>query len=616
MTDRAWKLIRGAGNIPDDTFESGFHYFVLANLYHRDSQHTEEFRKTVHQAETIFRKNPSLYWLGKTYLLKARYFVKKDHLERAAFCLENSFNIFSRLKARKELLNVIKEGSAMKISGNLLEKMTEKLPFKILLMVKGVLAEKDSEKMIARILSTALEFTEMERAVLILHGENPRIFKSTTLDHGTVNEICEISRSAMESTIPGKPLICLNASTDPSFKNRNSILANRIMSVVCLPLRVDNQLIGSLYLDSKEGVETLASTETVLLEIFAGIIALALNTSLVLEQSLEENEEFRASLGLKQDFPQIIGTSKPMGDVLKTVQRLMNSDIPVLITGETGTGKELIARVLHFCGHRRNGAFVAVNCSALTETLLESELFGHEKGSFTGATGMRKGLFEEAKNGTLFLDEIGDMMHSMQAKFLRVLQDGEFRRVGGNETFRTNARIVLATNRNLYELIGEKKFREDLYYRIHGARIHLPSLRERTEDIPLLASFFLKASMAVAKKKIHGFTPDALDLMKRYSWPGNVRQLKSEIERIVTLTDHDWIDLNDFDPQLHSNPEDSDRLETLRELEKEWIVDRLKRHDWNILHTARSLGLTRNGLYSKMKMYSIPRKPPASELLM
>jgi Response regulator containing CheY-like receiver, AAA-type ATPase, and DNA-binding domains len=208
-------------------------------------------------------------------------------------------------------------------------------------------------------------------------------------------------------------------------------------------------------------------------------------------------------------------------------------------------------------------------------------------------------------------------MHSMQAKFLRVLQDGEFRRVGGNETFRTNARIVLATNRNLYELVGEKKFREDLYYRINVARIQLPPLRDRAEDIVLLASFFLKAAMAVSRKKIRGFSPEALEFMKRYAWPGNVRQLKSEIERIVALTDDEWIRVNDFDPQIQDDATESTannvgRTETLRELEKELICERLKRYDWNILHTARSLGLTRNGLYSKMKMYSIPKKPPAS----
>jgi len=501
----------------------------------------------------------------------------------------------------------------MKIPENLMKSMTEKLPFRVLEMVRDVLSEKDPDSMISKILCAVLDFTDMERAVLILNEDPPRIFRSTSVGEEDLKEIREISLSATRSATRKKPLICMNVASEPLLSQRPSILANAIVSVVCLPLEAHDDVIGYLYLDSREGVETLASIEETLLEIFSSVIALGLDTAIVLNRSINENEDFKSSLGLKDHFPQIIGRSGAMLEVLGIVHRLIGRDLPVLITGETGTGKELIARVLHFCGTRKSGPFVAINCSALTESLLESELFGHEKGAFTGAMSSRKGLFEEAKEGTLFLDEIGDMPLSVQAKFLRVLQDGEFRRVGGNQVHHTNARIVLATNRNLEDLVKERQFREDLYYRIRVARLHVPPLRERKDDIVFLAVYFLKAAAAAARRKIRGFTPEALDLIKEYPWPGNVRQLKNEIERIVVLTENDWVRPCDFDPEiLQTNGrtlKKEEKCETLREMERGLILKRLKTHEWNILHAARSLGLTRNGLYSKMRIFSIPRKP-------
>jgi DNA-binding NtrC family response regulator len=380
------------------------------------------------------------------------------------------------------------------------------------------------------------------------------------------------------------------------------------VSIVCLPLRAGDRFTGVLYLDSREGIETLAKTESVLLEIYASIIGIALSNSMVLEQSLAENETLRASLGLIH-FPEIIGKSESILRVLKMVQTLLETDLPILITGETGTGKELIARVLHFSGKRKNGPFLAVNCSALTKTLIESELFGHEKGSFTGAIQQKKGLFEQAKQGTLFLDEVGEMPPSMQVKLLRVLQEGEFRRVGGTETLRTDARVILATNRNLQEMIRQEKFREDLYYRIRGAQIHVPSLRERTQDIQLLASHFIKTAAAAARKKISGFSPEALELMKKYGWPGNVRQLKNEVERVVAFAQSEWIKPEDLDAEIRDFEKTAAPTKgTLKERERRIILEALKEHQWNILQTARSLGLTRNGLYGKMKLHGITQK--------
>jgi Response regulator containing CheY-like receiver, AAA-type ATPase, and DNA-binding domains len=500
----------------------------------------------------------------------------------------------------------------LRMPADLMDTMAQKLPYKVLLMLKNVLASKDPDSMISEILTTALEFTDMDRAVLILHEEPRRIFKSVAIEESAVKEICEISKSATESVSEsGKPFICLNASADPYIKSKPSIISNHIMSIVCLPLKTQDKTIGMIYLDSKEGVESLTKTERLLLEVFASIISLALNRAIDFEKSIEENKFLRETTEWRKIFPEIIGKSKAVIDIFKTLNRLLDNDLPVLIYGETGTGKELIARVLHFCGKRKSSTFIAVNCSAFSRELMESELFGHERGAFTGAANLKRGLFEEAQNGTLFLDEISELPFSMQAKLLRVLQGGEFRRVGGTQTLRSNARIVLATNRDLAQMVKDKEFREDLYYRIKGVQVHVPSLRERTEDIPLLANEFLKETILATRKPIQGFTPDALSVLKHYEWPGNVRQLKLEIEKIVALSENEWISVEDLDPQIREGVQKK-RTEvgngsgSLQEMERAIILERLQKYEGNIIQAAKSLGISRHGLYSKMRRYQIP----------
>ena len=610
LFQKAKEFLDRSKNLSPDSFEQALHeYCVALWILTSPDASLDGCRDALHEAERIFRNLPSAFWLAKNYQLKVQYHLRKDHFEKAHLASSSAFNIFSRLGARKEILSLTKESFTVNNPEEFINRMADRLPYKILQMIKEVLAEADPEVMISKTLSVSLEFTDMERAILIVMEEPPRIFKSTTIDERTVQEMYEISKSAVEAAAQSqKPYVALDAVADPYLNSRPSIVAGRIMSIVCLPLRAQNRLIGVLYLDSREGVETLGKTETVLLEIFASLIALVLNKTLVLQKSLAENIQLRSSLGLSS-FPEIIGNSDALTKILRSVHQLLKADIPVLITGETGTGKELIARVLHYCGPRKNSSFIAVNCSALSKTLLENELFGHEKGAFTGADTMKKGLFEQAKAGTLFLDEIGDMPHSMQSKLLRVLQEGEFRRVGGHETLRSDARIILATNRNLQQLVKKDQFREDLYYRIKGIQIHLPPLRERAEDISLLATHFLKTSLLANKKKILGFTPETLESLKRYIWPGNARQLKNEVERVVALTEREWIHPEDLDPEISASKEaPPPKTETLKEREKQIILEALEHHNWNILQTARALGLTRNGLYGKMKMHGVRKK--------
>lgn len=598
----------------DGDLETGLYHYVTARAEMRaGTEPPPAVLEQIHEAEIRFRKAPSLYWLAKALQLKAEYQSLMYQHEKAWLSYVASHNIFTRLGVRQELIGFDKATKQMRIPGNFLDRMAEKLPYRMLQLVRSVLSEPNPDQVIKRILDTSLEFTGMERAVLLLEETPPRVYMSTSVDEETIREFREISASATESVSESrKPFIATDADSNTRLNQRPSIIRNRIVSIACLPLQVQDRLLGYLYLDSREGIESLATTESTLLDIFASVVALILNNSMTLEKSLQANESMSATLGLNEKFPEIIGTSPPMLQLLKTVHQLLNNDLPVLITGETGTGKELIARVLHYCGKRREGPFVAINSAAITESLLESEIFGHEKGAFTGATQLRKGVFEEAADGTLFLDEISEMPRSTQAKFLRVLQDGEFRRVGGNETLRTNARVVLATNRNLEDLVEQKEFRDDLYYRIHGAQLHIPPLRARREDIPVLASHFLKITSAAARKSIRGFSPKAMDILKRYNWPGNVRQLKSEVERIVAFLDHEWIldmDITDMirEAVLAGQMETADNEITLRDAERELIVRRLNSFDWNIQMSARSLGLARNGLYSKMKLYGISK---------
>lgn len=595
-----------------DSFEEGIFCYgrAIHALSVRDDKNAID---SLHVAERIFRKIPSLFWLAKVHKMKSEYYRKTENLEKLTLSLQAAYHLFSQLGARKELQNLPKDGLDMQIYEDFLNRLADRLPYRALHLIKEILSLEEVDAMVTKILHTALELTSMDRALLILNEEPPRVFQSAALEESNLQDILEVSRSVLQSaTDSNQPVLSFDALSDPRLQYRPSIINNRILSVVCLPLRTGSgRTLGCLYLDSKEGVETLAGTETVTLEIFSSIIGLALNQSLLLEKSVTENRRLRDWLELRKECPEIIGSSKEIADVMRTVHRVLNNNLPVLITGETGTGKELVARVLHYSGGRKKGPFIAVNCAAFTRELLESELFGHEKGAFTGAIQLKKGVFEQAQNGTLFLDEIGDMPLEMQAKLLRVLQGGEYRRLGGTETFSTNARIILATNRNLEEMVAQGNFRVDLFYRVKVVDIHIPPLRDRTEDISLLATSFLKQAAISTGKDLVGFTPAAMDALRHYSWPGNVRELKSEIDRAAALCDEEWIDARNLDQRITHHPvsekkrQRTDSSGSLSQIEKDIIRKRLQDYNWNVVAAAKSLGITRHGLYSKMKRYGI-----------
>ncbi len=327
----------------------------------------------------------------------------------------------------------------------------------------------------------------------------------------------------------------------------------------------------------------------------------------------EENRLLKENLGKHFDIQNIIGRSPAMISLLETVAHVASSEATVMITGESGTGKELIAGVIHYNSSRKDGPFVKINCAAITETLLESELFGHEKGAFTGADRRKEGRFYQANQGSIFLDEVSEMPLTMQVKLLRVLQERELTRVGGEKVIPVDVRVIAATNKDLVDLKNKGLFREDLYYRLNVVNLEIPPLTKRRDDIPLLSQYFLELFVDKNKKKIKGFTPKAMDLLVRYDWPGNVRELMNAVERAVVLSRTDYLDDQDFsilEPLLEQPapvPYDVGDMDNipLEEVEKAAILRMLESADGNKSEAARRLGITRKTLHKKLKKYGV-----------
>ena len=349
------------------------------------------------------------------------------------------------------------------------------------------------------------------------------------------------------------------------------------------------------------------------------LLALAMR-ALEKKRLREENLQLRRQLPV-QYIRNIIGQSKEMERVFELISSVAPTSSTVLITGESGTGKELVARAIHYNSPRRDGPFVVVDCGTLPDELIESELFGHRRGAFTGAVEDKKGLIEEADGGTLFLDEIGNLPLPLQTRLLRVLQEKEFRPLGGKRSKRIDVRFIAATNRDLKEMVREGSFREDLYYRLNIFPIRMPPLRERRDDIPLLAYHFLKRYSQELGKEVSGITAEAMKILIDYEWPGNVRELENTIQRAILITKGNTIradDLGFIEPsrQVHI-PRTFEELKTLKrelrersveEVEREFVLEALRRNEWNVSRAARDVGMLRPNFHALMKKYSIARK--------
>ena len=335
-------------------------------------------------------------------------------------------------------------------------------------------------------------------------------------------------------------------------------------------------------------------------------LKLALKRTLHMVELKRKVREMQKQLEERYTFTNIVGKSKKMQKLFQFISKVASTNSTVLIRGESGTGKELVARAIHYNSPRKDALFVPVNCAALPETLLEAELFGHEKGAFTDAEYKKEGIFEIANKGTIFLDEISDMTLRMQAKILRVIQERTFTRLGSTKPIEVDVRILAATNKNIEEMIDEGSFREDLYYRLNVVSIEIPPLRDRKEDIPLLAQHFLKKYTSIHGKRIKGISREAMDELCSYSWPGNVRELENVVERAIILSDREVVSLEDLPPHLRSTTiQRKLPLSSIEEMEKRLILDILKVTGGNQSKAAKILGVHRNTLHRKLKKYNI-----------
>jgi Nif-specific regulatory protein len=418
-----------------------------------------------------------------------------------------------------------------------------------------------------------------------------------------------------------RTIIISDVSKDDRFSNELDFQQKfATHSMICVPLKTPKGLIGVLYaLNKLKGKFTLK--ESRLLEILSSTIAIAIENAKLygeIKQHADalEKENIRLKSEVQQHFNMqgIIGSSAPMRTIFALLEKVIDTKTSVFIQGETGTGKELLAKVIHYNGPLKDKPFIAENCGALSENLLESELFGHVKGAFTGAIADNKGIFELAQGGTVFLDEITDMSHAMQTKLLRVLQEGQIRPVGGSHYLEVDFRLITSSNRDLQEEVKKGNFREDLFYRIQIFPIVLPPLRHRKEDIPLLAAHFLEKFAKRFNKTAARLTPYALELLFQYEWPGNIRELENEIERALTLAGDDMEIREKYLSEKIRGPAEYDVIIdeneiTLQEatvrIERQMVMQALRKTGGNRSQAAKILGLTRQGLFNKIERYHI-----------
>ncbi|MCD4656916.1 MAG: sigma 54-interacting transcriptional regulator [Planctomycetes bacterium] len=527
-------------------------------------------------------------------------------------------------------------------------------------------SELNLDTLLDKILNETVEFTNAERCFLILFDKKgkPKVELARNIDKEPIANPNEKFSQLVVKTVKetGKPLLSTDAHGEERFDESTSIAEMRIRSLLCVPLKTKDEVIGVLYVDNRFETSVFSERDLLWLETIADQASISINNArlyeenakkaLELEKALsqlresnlkvselnellkkkvkmqaEELEVTREKLMKHQDnlseksrYENIIGKSEEMQKVFSLIDKAKDSDASVIIQGESGTGKELVARALHFSSKRKNGPFVAENCAAIPENLFESIFFGHVKGSFTGADRDKPGLFELADGGSMFLDEIGDMPYEMQKKFLRVLQEGEIRRVGASKIKKINFRLIAATNKNLKELVEHKNFREDLFFRINIIAINIPPLRYRKADIPELADYFIGKFAEKNKIATRKLSSESLEMLQNYIFPGNIRELENAIEHALTMAGNaPTLELEHFSEDIRQETKELYKVDTQKTLkdavkevservEKKMIETVLAECRWKKIEAIERLGISRPTLDSKIVFYKL--KPP------
>lgn len=476
----------------------------------------------------------------------------------------------------------------------------------------------DPNSLLTRIVESATRLTDGEASSLLLaNPESQRLYfevaigsKAADVANFSLNKgegiagwVFENNRSLTVNDVHEDPRFFADISRAVGFDTR---------SILAVPMRVKEQVVGVIEILNKRGGKPFTDVDLWWLEIFANQAALALQNARSFQRVRDQLDVLSDQITTEKGYHTLISRSPALKERLTLVSRVAPTDSSVLILGESGVGKELFAEQLHLQSHRSSRPFVRVNCAALPETLLESELFGHVKGAFTDAASDRIGRFELADGGTIFLDEIGDVPFSIQAKLLRVLQERSFEKLGSSETRTVDVRIVAATNRDIERAVDEGSFRRDLYYRLNVLPLYVPPLRERPEDITELAEFFLKRFNAETKKQIRGFSEEAVETLLSYSWPGNVRELENAVERAVVICQGEYIGPSDL--VLRTGERGSDETyqgkslkDSITLFKRQFIRSTLERHQWNQTNAAKELGIQRTYLSRLVKELGIKR---------
>ncbi len=450
------------------------------------------------------------------------------------------------------------------------------------------------------ILNSIFEVVPVDRgAILLSQGDNE--FSSLYgRDREDENKPIHISRTVVNKVMTeGVALLSNDIRTSETLSTAESLIAAQITSLMCAPLILFEKIVGVIYLDTSDHTVRLDEGHLQLLAGIAGIAAVSLENARQMEWLEGENSRLRSSLAIEHNM---VGESPAMGEIYRFIERVAPTNSAVLICGESGTGKELAAHALHVNGPRAEKPFVVINCAALPETLLESELFGHERGAFTGAIAQKKGKLEVAHGGTVFLDEIGELAPPLQSRLLRFLQDHKIERLGSTRSIELDVRVVAATNRNLDEAIAKGGFRADLYHRLNVMKVTMPPVRERRPDIPLLASYFVAKYSNACKRTVNGISAAARALLQSYEWPGNVRELENAIERAIVLGSADVIEADDL-PERILESANSGKVpmakyyEAIKQAKRELILNALEQAKGNYTEAANALGVHPNNLH-------------------
>ena len=471
--------------------------------------------------------------------------------------------------------------------------------------------ERDVKVLLDRTLGNLLTVYPAERVLVAIKNETQKGFVVDAVRYHNVeaDDAEALSRGIIRRVIEtNEPVLSIDAQTDDRLNRYQSVIDYHIRSVLCVPLfHVSEGVMGALYVDHRGIGNAFSEADQTFLQAFANLVGVALVNARMYEQLEYKARYLQQQIERRYQLGDLVGQSDAMQTIYYLIERASQSDIPVLVQGETGTGKELAARAIHYNSARKDQPFLSQNCAALSPDLLQSELFGHKKGAFTGAAANHTGIFEAANGGTVFLDEIADASPQLQRSLLRVLQEGEVRRVGETEDRAVDVRIIAATNRDLKKEVEKGSFREDLYYRLHGIQIDMPPLRRRIEDVPLLAEHLLTQAKEDSNKSVGGLTVGAIRALTSYDWPGNVRELENKVRLAVVLAEEGGKITSDLFSEAvdhavsGASVEYQKRLQDrVREYEKRLIMDALEKCEGNITHTAKELGITRAGLQKKI----------------